>query len=134
MDFGLGDIFSISIITDMRDIYSFVFNLFIISVGFLDRLVIGVLDGLVVGDGFGHFDCLAQSGVVILDILSFIWNFFISFDILVISVVLLNWNVFNSGLCLGSSVELGRAVVGTSQDDRAFQALSGVDAKKRLNY
>lgn len=77
------------------------FNLFIIGVRDLNGLVIGMLDGLVVGHGLGHFDLLAEGGSVHFLVSTFVGDLLVGDDWLIIGIIFLYWDVFHAGLGAG---------------------------------
>lgn len=96
------------------------FNLFIIGVGNLHGLIIGVLDGLIISHSFGHFDLIAQSSGVGFNILSFIRDLFMGDDWFIIGIIFLNRDIFHPGLRLrGTQSLLGSVGLG-GHDDRGF--------------
>jgi hypothetical protein len=89
LNFGRWGIFCNGFVRNVGLIFSLVFNLFIISVGYLNGLVIGVLNSLIVGDGLGDFNLVTQSSSVGLNVLSFIRDLFVGNHGLIISIIFL---------------------------------------------
>ena len=97
------NMFNYRLICNMGLIFSFVFNLFIVSIWHLNWLIVCMLNCLIICNCFGNFNRVSKGSVLSIDILSIIWNLFVSYDWFIISVSFLNWNIFNPGLWLGSS-------------------------------
>ena len=93
-------------ICNMRLILCFMFNLFIIGIRDLNWLIICMLNCLIISHSFRDFYRIAEGCVLSIDILSFIWDLFMSYDWFVISVRFLNWYIFGPGFWLRSSESL----------------------------
>ena len=97
------NMFNYRLICNMGLIFSFVFNLFIVSIWHLNWLIVCMLNCLIICNCFGNFNWVSKGSVLSIDILSIIWNLFVSYDWFIISVCFLNWNIFYPGLWLRSS-------------------------------
>ena len=101
------NMFNYCLISDMRLIFSFVFYLFIVSIRHLNWLIVCMLNCLVICNCFGNFNRISKGSILCVNILSIIWNLFMSYDWFVVSVSFLNWNIFNPGLRLRGAQSLG---------------------------
>lgn len=90
--------FNNSFVRYLGNVFGSVLNLFIIGVGNLDRLIIGVLDSLIISDGLCNFNLISESSGVIFDVLSFIRDLFMGNHGFIVSVIFFKRNAFNIGL------------------------------------
>ena len=93
-------------ISNMRLIFCFMFNLFIISIRDLNWLIICMLNCLIISHSFCDFYRVTESCVLSIDILSFIWDLFMSYNWFVISVRFLNWYILGPSFWLRSTESL----------------------------
>lgn len=93
-NFRLRHVLDGSFVSHMRNILGAVFNLLVIRVRDMNRRVIGMLNGSVVGHFFSHFNILADGSCMGFDILSFIRDSFIRHMRFIIDVIFLNRHVF----------------------------------------
>ena len=107
LSLGGGYVFDNSFVRNMGFVLSFMLDLLIVSVRDLNGLVISVLNGLVVSDSFSDFNLIADSGVLSVDVLALIWDLLVGHYRLVISISLLNGDVFKPGLRLRGAEGLG---------------------------
>jgi len=98
------DLFDLLLISNVRDIVSSMFDLFIISVWNLDRVVASVLNSLIVSESLLDWNLVSNSSLLIISVSSVIRDLFVGDFWLVISVVLLDGYVLHVGLRLGSLV------------------------------
>ena len=76
-------------------IFSFMFNLLIIGVRYLNWLIICMLNCLVISEGFCNFNWVSDCSILCIDILSIIRDLFVSDNWLIISILFLNGYIFN---------------------------------------
>jgi hypothetical protein len=95
------------LISNMRYIISSMFDLFIVSVGHLYRIVIGVLDSLIVGESLLNWDLVSNGSLVIVSVSSVVGDLLMGHFWLVVSVVFLDRDVFHVGVRLGGLVHSG---------------------------
>lgn len=74
LDHGTGGIFSDGLIGNSGLVFNLMFHLLIVSIRDLNGGVIGVLDGLIIGEGFSDFNLFTQSSHVSFKILTLIRN------------------------------------------------------------
>ena len=91
----LGNVFNFGLISVYWVMFSDMFDLLVVSVRFLDGLIMNLADSLVFSHGLGDGNVFSFLLWNVLGVLSFIGNLMLSGDWLVISVGLLNWDVFN---------------------------------------
>jgi len=97
------NIFSNCFISDMRDIFSFMFNLLIVGIWHINWLINSMLNSLIVGYDFLNWNLYSQSCCMLFSISSVIRNLFMGNNRGEVSVIFLQRNVFHIGLCLRSS-------------------------------
>lgn len=86
-------------------------NLFVVSVRHLDRLVMGMLDGLVISYGLCYINRVSDSCMVGVNVLSFIRDLFVRDNWFVICVGLLNWYMFYPCLRLRCAMGCGYSLI-----------------------
>jgi len=106
LDLGHGVMFNYGSVGDVGLVLGLVLDLFVVGVRHVDWVVVRVLDGLIVGNGLGDVDGVSNRGNVLVHVLAVVWYLFVSDHWLVIGVGLLDGNVLDPGLGLGSSVSL----------------------------
>lgn len=100
LSLGGGYVFYNSFVGNMGFVLSLMLDLLVVSVRDLNGLVISVLNGLVVSDGLGDFNLVADRGVLSVDVLALIGDLLVGHYRLVISISLLKGDVFEPGLRL----------------------------------
>lgn len=95
------------LVSDMRDIISSMFDLFIVGVGYLNWIIIGVLNGLIVGESLLDWNLVSDSSLVILSVSSFVRDLFVGHFGLIVGVVFLDRDVLHVGVRLGRLVHSG---------------------------
>ena len=95
------------LISNMRDIISSMFDLFVVSIGDLNRIIFGVLDSLIVGESLLHWNLVSNGSLVIISVGSVVGDLLVSHFGLVISIVFLNRDVLHIGMRLRGLVHCG---------------------------
>ena len=96
----LRNIFDLSLVSVLGNIFGNVFHLLVISVTFLNGLIIGLVYGLIFGNSFGNGDIFSDCLSNVFSYLTFIRNLMLGDHWFIVSVGLLNWNILNMGLSL----------------------------------
>jgi hypothetical protein len=95
------------LVSNMRYVISSMFDLFVVSIGDLNRIIFGVLDSLIVGDGLLDWNLVSNDGLVILSVGSVVRDLFVGDFGLVVGVVFLDRDVLHVGMRLGGLVYSG---------------------------
>ena len=96
------------LISNMRDIISSMFDLFVVSIGDLNRIIFGVLDSLIVGEGLLDWNLVSDGSLVIISVGSVVGNLFVGDFGLVVGVVFLDRDILHVGVRLRGLVHSGR--------------------------
>jgi hypothetical protein len=91
----LCNIFNFWYIDILRNIFSNMFNLLIISVNFLNGLIMSLVYSLVFSNSSSDWYILYYLLWVMFNILSFVRNLMLSHNWFIVSVCFLDWNVLN---------------------------------------
>jgi len=95
-----GNVLDNSLIAHMRFVLSLMLNLFIISVGHLNCLIIGMLNSLVISYSFSNFHLITQSSHMGINILPLIRYLFMGNNRFIIGVIFLIRLILNPTLRL----------------------------------
>lgn len=91
----LWNIFDFGFISVLRNVFSNMLNLLIIGILSLNGLIWNLVNGLILSHSLDYWYVLGFLLGYVFSVLSFIWNLLLNGHWLVISVGLLNWNIFN---------------------------------------
>lgn len=96
------------LISDMWDIVSSMFDLFIISIRNLDWIVISMLNSLIISESLLDWDLVSNGGCVIVSVSPVVGDLLVIDFWLVVGVVLLDGDVLDVGVRLGGLVHSRR--------------------------